>query len=293
MVLVVGVFNYTVDPLNYVRANTNSYFSSERNLKLRMASERNYRGLIIGSSKASYIDTQKIGKPNSILNASFSAALPEEILYFLKARKSGEIWVAIGLDWYMFHEKIPFDVSDMFVTTSDIAKYLISARTVSYSIRTIYKRFLNRPYKYSDDGSRYVEGKQDCNSGMQGLHTSMNDEYQKVMIMLRDRFSDFKISKRRLKVLSEIESWGINNGVKIVWWINPYHQDVLSLLKSYKNSDIDDLPGMIENSVGKVFDLSERYPDKCNYWSNDPVHYRPDVGNTMFLENIFASIKEK
>ena len=59
MVLVVGVFNYTVDPLNYVRANTNSYFSSERNLKLRMASERNYRGLIIGSSKASYIDTQK------------------------------------------------------------------------------------------------------------------------------------------------------------------------------------------------------------------------------------------
>ena len=291
MFLVAGVFNYIVDPLNYIRANTKSYYSSERNLKMRMASERNYNGLIIGSSKASYINTHKIGKPNSILNASFSAALPEEILYFLKLRKSGEKWVAIGLDWYMFHKKeFPFKTSSTFNTTGDIAKYLLSAKTVSYSVGTIYKFFLNRPYRYSVDGSRYVEKEQDCNSDMQ---TPQNGEYQKVMAMLRDRFSDFEISKRRLQILSEIERWGINNGVKIVWWINPYHQEVLKILKSYKNHDIDVLPEMINNAVGKVVDLSERYPDKCNYWIDDPFHYRPDVGNAMFLDNVLPAIKGK
>ena len=128
---------------------------------------------------------------------------------------------------------------------------------------------------------------------MQVPHTSLNDEYQKVMIMLRDRFADFKISKRRLKVLLEIENWGKNNGIKILWWINPYHQEVLKLLKSYKNHDIDELPQLIKNVVGEIIDLSERYPDKCNYWLDDPYHYTPEVGENFLINNVLPAIKRE
>lgn len=293
MFFAAGVFNYIVDPLNYVRANTNSYYSSERNLKMRMANENKYDGLIVGSSKPSYIKTNEIGKPNSILNASFSAALPEEILYFLMSRDSGEKWVAIGLDWYMFHEKkFPYEDDSMISSAGDIAKYLMSAKTIFYSMSTVYKRMLNRPYAYSVDGSRYITKIQDCSNDENTLKSTQNEEYKAVMDMLSDRFVDFSISKRRLLILSDIKQWGENSGVKIVWWINPYHEDVLNLLKSYHNAEINMLPDMIKNIVGDVIDLSEAYPDRCNYWADDPYHYLPSVGNRMMLNNVLPEIKK-
>lgn len=50
---------------------------------------------------------------------------------------------------------------------------------------------------------------------------------------------------------------------------------------------------MIENVVGEVVDLSERYPDECNYWLDDPNYYTPDVGETMFIDNVLPAVKRK
>ena len=49
---------------------------------------------------------------------------------------------------------------------------------------------------------------------------------------------------------------------------------------------------MIKSAVGKVVDLSEKYPDKCNYWLDDPYHYLPGIGNRMIADNILGGIKE-
>ena len=81
--LSIFLINYFIDPLSYIRANTSyTYFSTERNLKPKMLEVKQYDGLIMGSSKVAYIHPEDINIDDKILNASFSGALPEEILLF-------------------------------------------------------------------------------------------------------------------------------------------------------------------------------------------------------------------
>jgi len=276
-----------MDPLNYLHPNTNSHFSSERNLKSRMIEHHNYDALIMGSSKAAHIRPANIKYNGKILNASFSAALPEEILAYLKEYNPKVEWIAIGLDWYMFHEKkFPYKKQPTFRKSDlEILHYTMSLDTLIYSIKSIIKTINNSSYIYTKNGARdKSENRERENSSRKGRG------FDEVTRQLKRRFDGYETSNKRLSIISEIQEYGEKNSIKIIWWINPYHQEVLSILFSKNNQEIDNFPNIIKKKAKHLIDLSEKYTEADNYWINDPYHYYPETGERFFNSEILPSI---
>jgi hypothetical protein len=273
-----------IDPLNKLRANTSSYFSSERNLKARMIENNNYKGLLIGSSKVSYINSRDNEK---ILNAGFSAALPEEILSFLEEKNPNVEWIALGLDYYMFHEKkFPYSNQNFHFQKLNFFEkfsYTISLNTFFYTIKSLVYKLLDRPIQYTHSGSRNVEYK------LLDEHNKSYD-YTATLENLKDRFKDYKISEKRLIDMSRIQTWADNKGITLIVYLNPYNDEVLKLLNSYNNNEIRNLAPLLSSIFHNFSDLSKNYPDKKYYYKNDPYHFYPIIGDAIINETILKSL---
>ena len=282
--------NMYVDPLNYIRANTKTYFSSERSLKARLIEDGIFSGLMMGSSKTAHIRPTKINFNKKIFNASFSAALPEEIYSFLVEHNPEVEWIAIGLEWYMFHEsRFPYKENVKFSKNfMDIVRYCLSLDTTIYSIRTIMKRIGgDSSYSSTPNGARNKEKKEAID------RNNSEYKYSETLDRLSFRFDDYKISSRRIFDISKIEDWGKANNIKIVWWISPYNKEILKLLHSKHNKEIDNLPIVIKEKVSNFIDLSHKYKTKDKYWKHDPSHYYQTTGEFFFNKNILPIILNK
>lgn len=275
-----------IDPLNKLRANTSSYFSSERNLKARMIENNNYDGLLIGSSKVSYINTNENQK---ILNAGFSAALPEEILSFLEEKNPNVNWIAIGLDFYMFHEeKFPYNNEILHFPKLNFfekTKYTVSLNTFFYSVQSLINKLFNKPVQYSSSGSRNVSSKL-LNEKDKSYDYTYTIEY------LKERFQNYKISQKRLNDMSKIQAWADSKGIMLIVWLHPYNQEILELLDSYNNEEFEHLSTQLSSIFHHFEDLSQNYSDKKYYYKQDPYHFYPIVGDSILNETIKPLIEK-
>jgi hypothetical protein len=269
-----------VDPLNKIRANTSSYFSSERNLKARMIEDNNnYNGLLLGSSKVAYINTKDNEK---ILNASFSSAFPEEILSFLEEKTPNVKWIALGVDYYMFHEKMPYKKQSLhFQKLNFVEKvsYCLSLNTFIYSVKSLVYKLFDKPIQYTHSGSRNIEYK------LLDEHKKSYN-YTSVLKKLKDRFKNYKISEKRLNDMSKIQAWADSRNITLIVWLNPYNYKVLELLDSYNNDEIGKLSPLLSTIFYNFVDLSKNYTGKQYYYKHDPYHFYPIVGDAIINDTI-------
>ena len=286
--LSIFLINYFIDPLSYIRANTSyTYFSTERNLKPKMLEVKQYDGLIMGSSKVAYIHPEDINIDDKILNASFSGALPEEILMFLQEEKPKVKWIAIGFDWYMFNEDIkPYEVNGTFQkSNTDILKYLMSFDAIRYSIISIIKKIYNELPKYAKGGNRISKHQEKKDS----QKTIYSDE--SILAELSDKhINTFKVSELRLQDIVKIQRWASNNNIFLVGWVNPYSKDVLELMQKKLDKETLLLPKKLSTRVSNFIDLSASYQDRNLYWNSDPIHYYPSFGGVFFNKHIIPMI---
>jgi len=281
--IIVIAINYIVDPLSYIRGNKASYFSSERRLKARLIEEGQYDGIVMGSSKATYIHPEDLNLPGTILNASFSAALPEEMLLFLKEKRPKVKWVAIGFDWFMFNENtFPYvtNTSEFSKTFKDILPYLSSKDTTLYSLRTIVKKLLDNPVIYTVYGAKVSKRQEKADMALKTY------SYNSVLTGLSTtHFARYEISQRRINDVAKIQQWADENNVLLVGWMNPYQKEVISLLEKKLNDGLF-LPSMLSKKIYKFNDLSRSYPSRELYWKEDPYHYYPSFGAQFFNKHI-------
>ncbi len=283
LVVVLGI-NFYADPLNNLRANTKTYFSSERNLKSRMIEQKKYSGIVMGSSKSAYIQPEDINLSGEILNASFSGALPEEILYFLKDKKPNVRWLAVGFDWFMFNENSsPYVSNNAFRsnTIDDTAQYLFSLDTFIYSIRSYVNWLMDKPVRYTIYGARASKDLEKKDRMKETYNFS-----NVLMELKKNHFSNYRISTRRLEDVSKIQKFADENNILLVSWIQPFHEATMSMMRDTIYEEGLSLPIELNNRLDKFIDLSERYPSKEMFFKNDPYHFLPSTGSMFFNKDI-------
>tara|TARA_B110000438_G_scaffold303772_1_gene367235 strand:+ start:3057 stop:4004 length:948 start_codon:yes stop_codon:yes gene_type:complete len=300
IITILGLFfftiflNYTIDPLNYLRFNPYSFFSSERELKARMIEEDLYDGMVMGTSKVTYLHTEDIDLEGKILNAAFSGAMPEEMLKFLEEKNPDIKWIAIGFDWFTFSEThYPYEdyssEKKMFSKQFDeILAYLVSVNTSGYSLITIFKMFSKTNLLYTRWGSRTLIEKEIKHSMVKDY--SYDDELQ----ILEDRYySRFKISKRRINDVRAIQEWATKKNILFIGWMNPLHEDVYKILINTIHPDALLLPQALSEEITHFIDLSKLFSDKDYFWRTDPFHYLSSTGEYFFEKHIVPLINEK
>jgi len=283
--------NYTIDPLNYLRFNPYSFFSSERELKARMIEEDTYEGMVMGTSKVTYLHTEDIDLEGKILNAAFSGAMPEEMLKFLVEKNPDIKWLAIGFDWFTFSEThYPYQQESlekkMFSKRFDeILAYLVSVNTSGYSLITILKMFSKTNLLYTRWGSRTLIEKEI-------KHSMANDySYDTELKILENRYySGFEISKRRINDVRAIQEWATKKNILFIGWMNPLHEDVNEILINTIPPDALLLPQALSEEITHFIDLSKLFSDKIFFWKTDPFHYLSSTGEYFFNNHIAPKI---
>ena len=97
-----AVTNWLVDPFGKLGRNEiGIYSSSERDAKPQMIHVYPHGGIVVGSSRVTYIDPSSIDR-NRLFNAGFSEAMPLE---FLKLFAVKQRLVVVALDFTMFNER--------------------------------------------------------------------------------------------------------------------------------------------------------------------------------------------
>jgi len=96
---------YVVDPYNDLGRNRIGLFFSTSRQEVNRINETPHDAIIIGSSRVAVIRADYLCGYD-FYNASFESALPEEIFLYLKEYAHDIDLVMVGIDFYMFNQKV-------------------------------------------------------------------------------------------------------------------------------------------------------------------------------------------
>lgn len=282
--------NAWVDPFDRLGNNTiGIYADAEREAKSAWLSRGHFQGVLLGSSKVTYIDPSSLASAG-FFNAAFALAMPEEILAFARTFVRPGQKVVIGLDLYMFNENaFPLQEPEFAPEPSllELAKYLISGNVLIYSIRD---------YLYHLRGKRprlAPTGNVDATSRL-ARHAVMTEPVDgPVLGMLSSvHYRDFRYSEARLEKLRELKALLEERGNPYAVFINPLSRTVLGHLGTMPAAaELDRLRRDLRSIFPDLIDLSdERWSDSENFFRFDTLHYLPGVGAAFLNEEVLPSL---
>jgi hypothetical protein len=306
MVTACAWINWTVDPFDRIGLNKwGVYSSAETTAKPQLIRTYAHDGLIMGSSRVTYINPQEI-EGYWLFNAGFSAAMPEEILSFLRLFGVDQKLVVIGLDFFMFNEReYPLRLQTFdFVATLDseqsrrdgetlikdwraLRDYLISRDVLASSIRTAILRMApGTPQPYLEPAGNRNAAKafaRDAQAKQLEYDDTLN--YWRLHTLYQ-----FQYSLARVEILRDIRRFLDQRHIPYLVFINPENTYLMDLIKEVGLYQVDlrfrrDVAEIFENAV----DLSEsHWAETKNYFRADPGHYYPKIGAKMLNEMIRA-----
>ena len=289
LLTLVALLNFSVDPLAKFRASDHIYYSSERELKPRLAKKSHYDGLIIGNSKVTYIQTDDLSRHGKILNAGFSAAAIEEIRYFLEEADPKVKWVGIGLDFTMFSTSPPYKtrIVKYFnnIPVFDQLEYLVSVDTFRYSAKSLSKYIRGVRQRYTPLGARNKKHR------VKKDRTKLSAYEKSIGKMRKTGFLNFKYSTQRMNDLKKIKQWADRKGIILVAWINPHEKEVWKIVRERVGANVELLLAEINKTLPNFVDLSKQYQNSANFWKEHPIHYYPSTGEKFFSKEVFPMIE--
>jgi hypothetical protein len=280
-VFAVVVLNYAVDPLGRFRLRERFYFSVEREFKPMLLQAGHYDGILLGSSKVTYIQPELLGLPGPVLNAAFVAATPEEMYYFVRDFEPDVKWIGIGLDYYMFNaNSFPFRQSLDERAQNSAFEYLVSKDTLSYSIRTLSNQIQHIDAKYTRYGAENAVPRERRDTG-----PCCNYAHD-LGLLSSIHFHDFVVSEQRFAVLQQLRNWADQRNIRLVVWMNPYSEAVYTLAKEMIPRQMDVINQTLPGIFSSYIDLARAYPESRYYWKNDPYHYYPSTATLFFQQHL-------
>jgi hypothetical protein len=295
LVGVVSLLNYFVDPFGRFGMNTVGYFySSERDIAYGSIRSLQFDGIVLGSSKATEIAPPLV-RGSRLLNTAWSAALPEEMSYFLRDRfpsTRDDEYVAIGLDLFMFNEgafafveESEFDPWRLNHTLSLLASWQMAWRSIDAIHRA---RSGVEPFALRGGERNTVR--------LEPEDLDREPNYRSTLETLRtDLYADFDFSERRADALSAIGSWGEETCTPIVVFISPLHPVVRRLQQEMALArEWESFVGAVFESFPNAIDLSEsEWSQPDDFWTGDPFHYLPSTGADLFGRAILPAARER
>jgi len=287
LLLAVAAVNLWVDP--YYRFGTNQigvYISSEREFKATAVQKAPHDALVIGNSKPSIIDPDKIDE-YQFLNVGFAGAKPEEIYWFLEKFARNQKLVVLGLDYGMFNEgAAPIREKDPFERPlfRDICNYLLNLKSFQYAMEGLFRKVAGQQPTILATGQSNPKPYLDFDAGLTEEH------YEPALDLLRrDTFNNFNYSVKRLGYLKKIKALLQERGIKLVVFINPENDVVLDLIRSMPaGGQFDRWKADLREIFPELVDLTAepRLSEHAHYFRHDPYHYLPSTGTTIIKEYI-------
>ena len=289
--------NWAVDPFDRLGLNNSGIYSaSERTAKPRLIETYRHDGLIVGSSRVTYIDPRDIDG-YQLFNAGFSQAMPEEIAEFLRLFAVRQRLVVIGLDFFMFNEReypprgpafadvVPADrtvapAPTTYKDVHDLRNYLVSRNVLASTVKTMIARARTEgPPPYLEAaGNRNPEEKFTADRSTERMDCTEVVSYWRTHVLY-----DFRYSDARVSILKDLGKMLEQRQEKYIVFINP---EVTCLMDLIKEMGLYPLNLKFRRDVASIFpvmfDLSEgKWSDAKHYFRSDPGHYFPSAGAAM------------
>ncbi len=291
-VLFVGLpvlLNYLVDPYDRFGNNTMGVFiMAERELKPSEVVRFPHNALMIGNSRIASIPAVKVNG-FKFFNASFAAATPEEIYYFLEHYAHKEELVVIGID--MCARDPGVLKGDIFRPGdfASVSEHLVNLQTVEYSLKTVFSHWGGKPSRYLPDGSLAAPewgnaGKlDDPTAGKRYL-----DDMKAHMVL------NVVPAPRSLSFCRKIADTLRARNIPVVVVMPPIHEAV------FRHVGEMNLQGRYEEWVAEVTSIfpnvvnltGSPYGSASNFYLRDPLHYKPETG-VQFMNEVVVPYAQK
>ena len=279
-----------VDPFDKLGRNQiGIYAARERETKLSWIRRREHQGLLLGSSKTTYIDPLRLDAPG-MFNASFPLALPEELLAFVDQHVHDEDFVLIGLDLYMMNEREfpvrPVELSDGSGLV-ETARYLISGQVLLYALRDYWRHLQGRTPRLAEAGNVHFESRL-------ARHESMTtvDNGPALTMLSSFHFANFEYSASRVGMLERLRDILEQRRIPYAVFINPLSAPVLDLLERIPAKAAAE---RFRDDVRRIFPdaadlMRSRWSNPEGYFRFDPYHYLPEVGARFINEEVLPRL---
>ena len=283
ILLAIAAINYMVDPYNLLGNNTIGIFHSlDREIKNQIVSF-DHDAILIGSSKTGRIDPAALSY-YKFYNASFDAALPEEIYFYLEKYAKEEKVVLLGLDFYMFNENF-FPLKPMVAWNTknySIAEYLLGGGVFNDARKSLSLWLNNNPpYLIKKNGQKIISKRESS--------VPVDTEKPKRIIeyVRKNHFGNFRFSNTRMEYIHKIKVLLEERNIKLLVFINPLHEDIYRMLKSSASfKEFIAWKKKLRVFFPDLFDLSNSpYSAKAGFTLDDPFHYTSETG-ASFMNKI-------
>lgn len=286
--LIVSLINWIIDPFVFFGRNTlGAYALTEREFKKSKVNSYSHNALLLGSSKTTYINPKHLKKYN-FFNASFSNALPEEILHYLQTYLKNNNhqnleMVIIGLDLQTLNQEMNPLITLEDETVRDYIENLLSINVFHQSLNTVLK---SQKGNFSDliileHGQRNPIQKDLKDSKLETY------DYGYSMEVMKNTISSFKLPKERLQILEQIKQLLDSNSVNYVVFFNPINSTIMNRFEKSPNySEFLKTQKKLDEIFPNFVDLSDsQYSDPKYFYKHDVIHYKPLTGK-LFLNEI-------
>ncbi len=292
-----AALNWEVDPFDKLGRNQiGVYNSSEIDAKPHMLVRYPHDGLILGTSRMTYVDPTTI-KGHRFFNAAFSAATPEEILDFLQLYAFDQRLVVLGLDFLMFNESyLPLDPNPFksavspqtfakpltYAEFNDLRDYVLSWNVTWNSAKALVESLfgVNPPF-LMPAGNRNARRKL-----AEDARLTAADDGEAIEYWRTHTLHDFHYSQARIAALAQIKQLLRDRHIPLIVLITPDNASFIRLIHElglYPEylTFREDVRGVFPNA----FDFSESRWSGIDYrFKNDTGHFLPSAGAEMMAE---------
>lgn len=287
LLLSVATINYMIDPYGKMGNNRIGLFHSlDREIKNQIVFF-DHDAILIGSSKTGFVNPDDLHF-YSFYNASFDAAMPEEIFFYIKKYATHQKFVLIGLDFSMFNGSV-YPVKPMTEwnrKTYTTIEYLLGGRVLLDSKKNVSLWLKNKPFYIIKKNGQKVVGKSSPDF-------RDNKKTQKILDFLETRvYGNMRFSDKRMEYLKRMKALLENRNIDYLVFINPLSEEVYDIIKNsgsytifmaWKKKLKVIFPNLVDLSYGQ-------YSDEDKFTGSDPFHYKPETG-ASFLNKILSGAR--
>ncbi len=282
----IAIFNWAVDPAGvFGRSPGGIYVFDERPYKMVQVKAYPHRVLLLGSSKSAGFNPATLKQPR-VYNASFAAAMPEEMLAFIEQRGRDAEIVLIGLDFFMFRggpSALKRDITLGVEGFPAIAKYLFSLPIFLDAARHLYLSAIGRPALIASNGHWNTWDRDE----MERAPWDFRDRRRAVMNELRSsHFADGEFATARLGVLRRMRALLEKRGQVYRVFINPLETCVLKMLAGLpSHARFERFRREVRAVFPDALDYSvSAYSASRNFYRFDPYHYKTVVATKLIRD---------
>ena len=286
---IIGLFNYLVDPYGLFGNNRlGIYITAEREFKSSAVCRYPHNALLVGNSRMAMIPVQGLDTFH-FFNAGFGGGTAEEAYYFLYHFATHIDLVILGVE--LGQGDPPSPQGDIFapLTWTGVLNNLLNLKTVEYSVRTIYDHCSGEPVSLRADGSF------DATRWFERWDKPDPQHLAFVLARLGQGYWNYTgHSKQSMTFYTRIAECLRQRGILCVAVVPPLHEGVANRLRSSEaNAAYEAWRTKLKSIFPIVVDLSvSPYSSPTNFFADDPVHFKPEVGVQILNKEVIPAAKQ-